>query len=846
MPRFPRFSAVRLVMSGVALLAALGASADTAAVWAHPAYDDPGRYARIEMAPVEGRAWDQALDLSGAVISSVVHPNTVVHMRLLDTTRRVQAQGAIELPLEVGRNSFTFSILPEAVPSGLYEAHFVAIGGEFQLLAEATMTVRKLDGRHLRQQVDAAASQAAALRAHLAAHGGAHRFPYEVMRITAVDQLLPASRRLLDGHALLQADETLRYMNETLDSVRATLTFGDPAELEAGGAPRPDMTTVSPRDGAFYAGNQPIFLMGFAGGGQLARDLELFSRLGLNFALTTLGPEAGAPGFHPASLEPIIEQARRHNVAVSVRLSTSPEANFPQGAEFLPQQFTVWPEAAGIRPSPLDAFRADAMDWLGRQAIVRSVGVASRPVFHFRGEEARLAYIDTLRHAYPTQFDLNRSWKMRLREFDEVEITPDSDRIAYQHDWRRFSRAMGVTYAGGQIEQLQASAPRLPLYLQFDGNMFGQDEVPSNLDYAGLGAHTAITAVGSRLSRAHPRYAMDYPGFVLPYVLLRSIVPNQPLLDTELHLDLEGENPHAPSSSEDFVHAGIWDAAIEGLNGAALWAWTRDAGALEATPGNLIDELGALEGLARVSLDLNRTADIVVAFQQAPADVAILYSHESLIRPESGEYRESLRAAYEGVSFGGRKAGFVTERQVAEGALDGVRVLVLPKVRALPDEAFAAVSNYIEQGGIVIRTPNQIPYDGRGHSRPAVIVSTLQTVLVRGLDTPTAYFHAIEAAWATGLLPDVPRPSNEFGYLLEGVKSRFVEVDGQAYLYLVNLRQQPVRCGLSGVYSGGYDLIQGRPVRFPAVLSPLDPMLIRLDAAASNRVVIAVGEPATP
>jgi len=89
----------------------------------------------------------------------------------------------------------------------------------------------------------------------------------------------------------------------------------------------------------------------------------------------------------------------------------------------------------------------------------------------------------------------------------------------------------------------------------------------------------------------------------------------------------------------------------------------------------------------------------------------------------------------------------------------------------------------------------------------------------------------------------VPRPSNEYGYLLEGVKSRVVELDGQPYLYIVNLRKNSVRCGLNGPYRGGYDLIQGRTVSFPAVLSPLDPMLIRLGAPDSHRVVIAEGVP---
>ena len=831
--------AARLVLGCVAVLAAAGSRADSAAVWVHPHLSEPGSYASLTMTPVEAHPWGEPIDLPGVVTSSIVHPTTTVQLRLLDESGRLHTQGAIRLPLDVGANPFTFSILPEVLSAGQYEAHFRVMSDDFQLMAEAVVVVRKLDGRDLRRRIEAVEARAASLRAHLDDQAAGISFPYERMRIAAVDQLLPASRRLLDGHSLLRADETVRYMAETLDSVRATLTFGNPAALGAGAGTRPAMAAVEPRDGAFYAGQDPVFLFGFAGGGRLVHDLELFSKLGLNFAMLTHGPGGDAS----ARLRDAVEQARRHNMALSVQVGTSPEVNFPRGADYLPGQYTILPAEGGLVPGPADPFLLETLEWLGQQDIVHSAGVINRPVMQFRGEDARLAFVDYLREQYPTRYDLNRSWKVRVRSFDEVELMAGTNRIAYQHDWTAFSRRQGAVYLANHLNRLRAAAPSLPLYMKHTGLAFDPSEPLSGIDYERTGPETPLTAVSSRMTRKHPRYALEFPQFVLPYVLLRSLIPGQPLLDAELHLDLDTAGARVPGSAEDFVHAGIWDAAIEGLNGAALWAWTREADAIEAAPGDLIEELGALEGLARANLDLNRLADVVVAFQKESADVAILFSHETLIRPESDQYRESLVAAYEGVSFGGRKVRFMTERQVAEGGLEGIEVLVLPRVRALPDETYAAVSEYIERGGVVIRTPNQIPYDGRGHSRPAVIVSTLQTVLVRGLDTPTAYFHAIEAAYSTGLLPQVPRPSNEFGYLLEGVKSRFVEHDGEAYLYLVNLRQEPIHMGLNGPYRGGYDLIQGRTVRFPTLVHPLDPKLIRLGPADTNRVVIADREP---
>lgn len=805
----------------------------TAGVWIQPLTSEPGRYAEIEVAARAAQPWSEPIEISGVFRSSVMHPRVALELRVTDADGVLMARASLALAAEVGSNPFSFAILPEVLPSGRYEATILAVGNEYQLLADAIVTIQKLDGRELGRALDAVQQAVNALEAHLDSRGGIGQFPYQRMRIETVEQLLPTARRMLSDHSLRRADDAIRYMEETLNSVRATLTFG----TDAAGKPdsvtqRPDMTTVTPRHGAFYADDTPVFLMGFAGGLELGQNLPVLSRLGLNHALVALDPDSG---LDPRATR-FLDDARQANMAVTVHLSTG-------ASRATADQHTLWPDTARMYPSELDPAFASILAQLQRQPAVHAVGLANRPVVRFRGEEARHAFIEYLRGTYPTQYDLNRSWKMRLRAFDEVQIMPASDRIAYQHDWQTFTRLAGARYAAGRIQMAQAEAPSLPMFLTYDGGLLKPGEEGANLDYEALGAYLPVTGVTSRLSAAHERYALDFPGHVLPYAILRSLVPDRPLLDTELRIDLEGvgDAPIAHTIAESLVHAGVWDAAVEGLNGVALWAWSRAVVSETRAEANgaLVKQLGALEGLARASLDLNRLAPIVVALQQARADVAILYSFEGLLRPEAAEYTESLRNAYEGVSFGGRPVRFMTERQAAAGELDGVHVLVLPRVRTLTDEAFAAVAEYIENGGIVIRTPNQIPYDGRGHSRRQVIASTLETILVRGLDTPAAYFHAIESAYATGRLPEVPRPSNEYGYLLQGVKSRYVEHDGETYLYLVNLRQNAVATGLNGAYRGGYDLIQGREVTFPTVLKPLDPMLLRLEPGATNRVVIA-------
>ena len=79
------------------------------------------------------------------------------------------------------------------------------------------------------------------------------------------------------------------------------------------------------------------------------------------------------------------------------------------------------------------------------------------------------------------------------------------------------------------------------------------------------------------------------------------------------------------------------------------------------------------------------------------------------------------------------------------------------------------------------------------------------------------------------VLPQIPRAVNRYGYPIEGIKTRYVEVDGTGYLYALNVRKEPTACHLVGPRQNGRDLIGGRDVGFPRVLNPLEPLLVRLD-----------------
>jgi hypothetical protein len=222
----------------------------------------------------------------------------------------------------------------------------------------------------------------------------------------------------------------------------------------------------------------------------------------------------------------------------------------------------------------------------------------------------------------------------------------------------------------------------------------------------------------------------------------------------------------------------------------------------------------------------------VRAFAEASPDVLVFFSESSKIMDNGEPHLQSVLYAYEGCSFSGYNVRFVTERDIANGALDKTKVLVMPETPAATDAAFKKIDEYVENGGVVARIGTPIPYNERGTSRADVIRTTASTVFVQGLNLPTEYLHTMDTSIVRGVMPLIARSTNGYGYPLEGVHTRYVVVDGVAYLYAVNLRPDPVSCQLAGGMNSGRDLIQGRDVSFPCALAPLEPMLIRLEAPA--------------
>lgn len=802
-------------------------------LWVSPAQSTQARHLKLEVALEETAPAAGIARFRCSIRSDFEYRGARLRVAVLDENATLTQEGGVALDIDSGATTCQIKLDSKELAPGNYRVVFSIAHGS--LLSEPTqeLVLRKVSADKLLEELASSSQQIEALDQSLEelAEAGQPR-PYLRLKANLVaDQLGLAEQDVEDG-AWESLEQRLRYARDRIGSIRAGIVFGDTHPELSGAVEMPSLAEVGIKDGSFTAGGRPVFLFG---GALPARDPEMLAELHryqLHAATVTLGLEDGAGS--AGELQDLFDGAVAHNIAMAVQLAPG---------EVPPALIEAHPSLKPgghvdiARPALLDrweAFVAEIGPLLAGQPMLAGISLAEDPRFHFEGAEVKAGFLDYLRSNYPDRLTLNRSWRAHLASLEDIELWSEDpydtyqQHRPYQFDWQTYHQSLGNSYFNWSRRLVRQYIPDTPLAATLPNAVFTNGETRYGVNREHLADMMQFSSCSARTSLADPVYAMGYPLDSAYYTLLKSFEPEQPIFNLRYELD-----PGVRSGVTEayrFVHSTIWEGVMSGLGGATV-----------PFDSLIFERPETLEAFATAALDINRLAPLVHAFQQAPADVGILFSYASKVFDDGAPHLESARNAFEGVTFGGYTVRFISEAQCRPDTLDALKVLVVPDTPALGDEAFEAISNYVENGGTVARTGTPIPYDEQGYSRGDLIRNTGNTVLVRGLNLPTEYLHAMDAATALGALPQIPRPITGQGYPVEGLKSRYVAYDGEEYLYLLNLRQEPVYCALATQSQRGRDLIQGQDVAFPTTIEPLTPMLLRLEPAHLEVQVTAVG-----
>lgn len=816
---------------------ALGGGAASAydAVWVGSVEPLAIETLRLTVTAPEEVASGEVLRVEGTLETRTEYSGVRADLTVLDQAGAVIASNLLVADLYRGPNALYFDLDTASLPEGEYDAIVTINYSDRRPPVSVSLPMRRVSST--------------TLKAAVATSGNRIESMATLSGDAPVDARLNICREVLEQARADAAASNWRalanktdYLDSALGRIAAGMVFADTAGPETVVLPQPTQAVSLGSDG-FYARGVPAFPLGVSLDTLDLAGLERARRLGAQWVNVSVGPAAtlmgdGSSGADVSGVLGFVARANELGLAVTLRLRPDllSEAMLSRYPEIRVKGFVdiAHPDARLLFEKHLAALLPAL-----QAGSVAAIELMLNPRFEFEEERFRQLFISHIERNYPDRIDLNRAWHSHLAAYSEITLKGEfehsyQNRRAFQYDWQTFHRDLAMQYVNWAAELAQKHGPGIPQFTTFSEQVFEKGVARHEAKREESALSQSASSVSASVGMGDDIYAITYPRQSAIVALTRSIAPEKPLLIPDFQLGIAGD-PNATSSVHDMVRTALWDLYIKGANAVSLDL---------ASPW--LSNPNALEALLTTRAELERVAPIVQAFHRAPIDIAILFSNSSRLLDGGDPHLQSAYFAYEGATFSGYKAGFITEGQCVAGALAKVPVLIIPDTPAVSDEAFAAIGEHVQQGAAVARTGRPIPYNEYGMSRHDVVRNTGNTVLVRGLNLPTEYLHAMDALIDRGALDRVPRPVNGFGFPLEGVTSRFVEVDGQPYLYLVSLRKDAVECYLTGSMHQGKDVLLQQNVTFPRQIEPLKPMLIALDSEQNAVTVTAVTEPVAP
>ncbi len=833
-------SVVFLVLFGGMVGLFTGMTASVAAepyevVWTHPSTYVQSDQVALELVVEPSYPATAPVKFVYTVRCDMGFENANAQFRVIDAAGKSIHEANAAYNLKGGENKCHFEWNPASCPPGTYKAVLSVYYASKQSAVSCTTVLDRASSTAMETEVTALDGMLAdTVKQVDVLTQSSDGYPYLRARLALAGEVLAAVHGHLSEAKWVEADRGLVYVRRALQTANAALVFSK-AEPELASPVARLSGRVTPQGANLAVDGVPVALLGGVldmtkadAPGRLAR----MASLGMNFAVVPLDDVEAvmaapfdAAVIH-AALDPVLDMAAEKGVAVALQLSQDAlgHAILGQAPDIQAPGFATLSHPA-LR-SALERHVKAVGDAVAGRETVLGISLAEAPAFKFDGESVREQFINRVREQYPDRQDLNRIWRAHLADYDEITIWGDNpphayqNQRAYQFDWQNFHTQLVDEALSGLRAAAGPACPGLSVMISMPDTAFEKGETKyapdRELTARLMDINGCMVSAGSSSKRP---YAIDYPRATIHYALQRSYAPQKPVLNLNA-----GINPAENLDSQrcyGVVRTLLWEALISGASGLAV-----------AADSPVFTRAESMEALAVTALDARRLAGVIQAFASAPADILVFFSESSKIMDNGEPHLLSALYAYEGSSFTGYNVQFITERELANGALEKSKVLIMPETPAATDAAFDKIDEFVAGGGAVARVGTPIPYNERGKSRTDVVRTTGNTVFVEGMNLPTEYLHSMDTSIVRNVLPSITRPTNSYGYPLEGVHTRYIVVDGVSYIYVVNLRPEPVPCQLAGGMNSGRDLIQGRDVVFPRELLPLEPMLIRLTPVA--------------
>jgi len=437
--------------------------------------------------------------------------------------------------------------------------------------------------------------------------------------------------------------------------------------------------------------------------------------------------------------------------------------------------------------------------------------------FFEKHPEIKNKWTDYLKSRYSSIAELNTAYGTSYADFTDVEMSLAS-KTTQLYDTKVFNAEVLSEWHSWLAGLVKKYAPGVPVHSKIMNSFNYADGMHPEMSvlggYGDLGGNDAYNLYTSdrNVNAEYLSNKMMWYDFVGSFAKV-------PVINSENHLIYdtgEGLSPYRKEVSEH-VRADLWQGAIHGRSATALWAWEKSLDKTNLFYDSFGSRPDAVSAAAETTLDLNRLSEYVSAFQNADADVGILYSEASAVYGAV-----DMRRIYPQLNQSGHKVIFVSEKQISEGC--DLPVIVIPKgTDYVEEETVAALNSYIADGGKVIVFENDLTYNTKMQTNTAKLSDDAVTVPENEDVLP--YFIGVMSAKG---LDSVVAFENDLR--LTGVDYKSIVKDGKVYINICSPSEKYITLKVEGeTPENAKDLISGEHINTEKIhLKAYTPVLIEI------------------
>ena len=587
----------------------------------------------------------------------------------------------------------------------------------------------------------------------------------------------------------------------------------------------------------------PVLFAGYGHFGQVKRDIEKLPGYGCNLFQVEFGPRDVLPAedrVRDTEIEQFLKLCDRAAASdVAVNLLLSPHY-FPKWA------LEKWPHLSECTGG---FFKYCVHDPAARAVIEKSLRhviprIKDHPALHSvclsnepicvdrsRCRVAAKEWPAWLERQHGTVATLNARWGTDYADFSAVPVPkPEFTATPACLDFIRFNSETFAEFHKWMADVVHSMAPDLPVHAKimmgahFEKTLHGFWSVDPEA-FAALSQYNGNDAY-NMFNKRESLWNNGWRHCQAGYDFQRSMA-DLPVFNSENHLIHDRELDVIPP---EHLYSSLWQQAIHGQSSMTMWVWERCNDYVSDTAGSILHRPDCVEAVGRCALDLNRLAHEVAALQNLPPSVVLLWSRSSLVL--DGNHENAVNTMYEAANFLGQPLGFATEEKLAAFArtdvaprpLDTAKVLILPQVTHLPDDAREGVKKLAAAGVRIVAYGDASERNDYNQSREIIAAEALP----KAKDS-AALFAALTEREATWRLPNVLRLVDAKGLPVFGVEIRSVPDGDGAIASVCNHLREPQRVSLAGTEGQPLtDLITGKALDANFMVEPMVPLLIRV------------------